>query len=94
MKVELLGGTRSGEVARLQRTVWALQQFVPSNDTWSLVEQWAVRGAAKGQRFGVGDLLIGALAAERGGMVWSLDVDFERMARLRMLKLFKLPRNH
>ena len=94
VKVELLGGTRVGEVARLQQTMWALRQFVPSNDTWKLVEEWALRGATKGQHFGVGDLLIGALAAERGGMVWSLDGDFERMARLRLLKLFKVPRKH
>ena len=94
VKIELLGGARAGDVARLQRTLWAVPQFVPSNDTWRLVEQWAVRGAAKGQRFGVGDLIIGALAAERGGVVWSLDGDFERMARLGLLKLFKLPRKH
>jgi hypothetical protein len=52
VKVELLGGVRAGDLARLQRTLWALQQFVPSNDTWNLAEQWAIRGAAKGQRFG------------------------------------------
>ncbi len=92
MKVELLAGTRAGDVGRLQRTLWALPPFVPSNDTWSLIEEWALRAAARGQRFGLGDLLIGALAAERGGAVWSLDGDFERMARLRWLKLFKMPR--
>ena len=94
MKVELLGGTRAADVARLQQTLWALPQVVPSADTWILVEQWALRGAVKGQRFGVADLLIAALAGERGGQVWSLDGDFERMARLRFLKLFHAPRKH
>jgi predicted nucleic acid-binding protein len=94
VKVELLGGTRTGEVATLQRTLWALHSFVPSNDTWTLVEAWALRGAAKGQRFGLGDLLIGALASERGGQVWSHDRDFERMAKLKLVKLFKPPRKH
>jgi predicted nucleic acid-binding protein len=45
-------------------------------------------GADRGQRFGVGDLPIAALAAERNALVWSLDADFERMARLKPVQLY------
>jgi predicted nucleic acid-binding protein len=42
---------------------------------------------ASGQRFGVGDLLIGALARETGSLVWSLDSDLERMSGLGFVDL-------
>jgi hypothetical protein len=34
-------------------------------------------------------LLIARLAHDIGGLVWSLDSDFERMARLKLVRLYE-----
>jgi predicted nucleic acid-binding protein len=46
------------------------------------MEQWMGVAADAGHRFTLTDLTIGALASELTGLAWSLDADFERMARL------------
>jgi predicted nucleic acid-binding protein len=89
VRVELLAGAGAHSVALLQRTLGALEALLPSADTWALVERWVVRAARVGQRFGVGDLLVAACAAERGAPVWTLDEDFEPMARLRWIRRFR-----
>ena len=58
----------------------ALPVLYPTDETWALIDSWIDIAARKGQRFALGDLLIGAIAAEQGALVWSLDADFARMA--------------
>jgi predicted nucleic acid-binding protein len=89
VRLELLGGASRPDRPRLRKTLSALPVLYPGEETWSLVDQWVERAAQAGQRFGVGDLLIGALAAEAGGLVWSLDADFGRMRRLELVELYE-----
>jgi len=66
----------------------ALPLLVPTEETWRLIESWIPRAADKGQRFGLGDLFVGGLTAEVGGLVWSLDDDFARMERLGLVTCY------
>lgn len=88
VRLELLLGAPARERARLRRTLSALPVAFPTDETWTLMEGWAEGAADAGQRFGAGDLLIAALASERDALVWSLDSDFERMARLKFVSLY------
>ena len=88
VRVELLTGARGADRPRLRRSLTALPTLYPDRPTWSLVESWIDRAAAAGERFGFADLLIGALAAQAGATLWSLDSDFTRMARIGLVSLF------
>ena len=87
VKIEILSGARKSEVHRLDRVLSALPILYPTEGLWRRTEQWVTAGAAAGQRFGVGDLLVAALAIENGCTLWSLDGDFKRMASLQMVTL-------
>jgi predicted nucleic acid-binding protein len=89
VRMELLGGARRGEWGRLRRVLGAVPTFAPAESTWRRVEQWTETSVKAGQRFGVMDLLIAATAAERKASVWSLDADFERMAKLRLIRVHR-----
>jgi predicted nucleic acid-binding protein len=89
VRVELLLGAPARERARLRRALSALPIAYPVEETWTLVEDWAGSAADAGHRFGVGDLLIAAVAAERNALVWSLDRDFERLERLKFVSLYE-----
>jgi predicted nucleic acid-binding protein len=82
VRIEILGGARKADQPRLRRVLSALPVLYPGEPTWALMESWIQRAASRGERFGVADLLIAALAAERGHAIWSLDADFARMSRL------------
>ena len=45
------------------------------------------QAANAGERFGFADLVIAALVAENAGAIWSLDSDFQRMARIGLVAL-------
>lgn len=88
VRVELLPAEQARERTRLRRILSVLPVAYPTDETWTLIEGWAERATDAGHRFGFGDLLIGALATERDALVWSVDSDFERMARVKFMSLY------
>jgi predicted nucleic acid-binding protein len=89
IRLELLSGASPHDRRRLRKTLSALPLLYPTDETWDLMDDWIDRAAAAGQRFGFGDLLIGAMASEAGLLVWSLDSDFVRMSRARLVDLYE-----
>ena len=53
-----------------------------------LVDTWIERAGRRGNRFGLGDLLIGALASEIGALLWSLDADVARLEALGLVQRY------
>lgn len=85
VRVELLAGAKLKERSRLRRALTSLPVLAVTDDTWSIVDAWLDTGHA----FSLPDLLIAAAAREIGGLVWSLDSDFERMARAGLVELYQ-----
>ena len=88
VRIELLSGASRHDRPRLRRALSALPLLCPTDDTWAIIDRWADRAGEAGERFGLGDLLIGAIAADAGALLWSLDADFARMARLKMVERY------
>jgi predicted nucleic acid-binding protein len=82
VRVELLSGTSKRHRAALRSGLSALPLAYPTDDTWRLMTEWTNQAAAAGAAFGIGDLLIAAIAREAGALVWSHDDAFARMERL------------
>ena len=89
VRVELLSGASAADRKRLRRTLSALPIVFPTDDTWRLIDTWVERAGSAGERFGLGDLLIGALSAEAGALIWSRDADFARMEALGLLERYE-----
>jgi predicted nucleic acid-binding protein len=89
VRIEILAGASKRDLPRLRRALSALPLAYPGEETWQVIDAWLDRAAQAGQRFGFGDLLIGALASETGALVWSLDADFVRMNRAGLVDLYE-----
>jgi predicted nucleic acid-binding protein len=89
VRAEILSGARATDRIRLRRSLSALPVLYPNAVSWNLIDRWIDQAAEAGERFGFADLLIGALAAQSGAAVWSLDSDFARMARVGLLEIHK-----
>jgi predicted nucleic acid-binding protein len=88
VRLELSAGVAQADRAVLMRSLRALPVVMPTEETWQQVESWIERAARAGDRFGLSDLLVAALADELGGLVWSLDADFQRMSALKFVRLY------
>ena len=88
VRFELLAGVARQDRAALTRALAALPVLRPADETWPLIERWIPLAADKGHRFALADLVIGALTAEIGGLVWSLDEDFVQMERLKFVQRY------
>jgi predicted nucleic acid-binding protein len=86
VRVELLSGVSRTQESRLRRALSGLPVLLPTEATWERIDRWVRIASARGHRFGVGDLLIAAIAAEHGTLLWSLDSDFARMERLGLIQ--------
>ncbi len=91
VRVEILVGASKRDLARLRRALSALPLFFPTEQTWLRIDTWLGRARDAGERFGLGDLLIAAIAADHGGPIWSLDGDFGRMARVGLIEVHQPP---
>ncbi len=85
--LEICTGLSQAESSRIKFYFAALPVLYPQQSSWNLVEKWIDLARAKGERFGIVDLLIGAQAKENSAEVWSLDSDFKRMAKLKLISL-------
>jgi len=91
VKVELLSGTSTRHRQALKKALEALPLAYPTDETWRTLVEWTDRTSEAGATFGVSDLLIGAIAAEHGALLWSLDTAFEHMSRLRLVSTYDPP---
>jgi predicted nucleic acid-binding protein len=89
VRTELLMGAAGATRARLANNLSALPLLYPSDDTWHTIDAWTARASERGERFGLGDLLVGVLASDQGALVWSLDRDLQRMGELGLVHLYR-----
>jgi predicted nucleic acid-binding protein len=89
VRIELMSGVSPKDRAALKRALSALPVLYPTDDTWRLLDSWTEKAGKAGYRFGVGDLMVGALAAEAGALIWSLDGDFARMEKLKLVDCYE-----
>ena len=88
VRAELRAGVGARDRKRFLRGLSGLPVARPTDETWTTIEQWIDRAAEHGQTFSQTDMLIAALAHELGALVWTLDKDFERLEKLKLVRLY------
>ena len=88
VRLELWAGIARRQRSDFNRRFDALPQLHVTEETWRPLRGWIERAADHGERFTIPDLLVASLADEIGGLVWSLDKDFERMEQLKLVSLY------
>ena len=88
VRMELMAGIAKKDRRAFARGLSALPILAPTEETWVIAESWIQPAAEAGFRFAVTDLLIAAVTAEIGGLVWSLDDDFRHMEQLGFAKRY------
>jgi predicted nucleic acid-binding protein len=90
VKIEILAGSSRSNLAKLRRVLSALPNYYPERGAWETIDRWLDAAILAGERFGFGDLLIGAIAVQQKATLWSLDSDFQRMQKLGWLSLHQV----
>lgn len=88
VRQEVRAGLGKSQRRQVLDLLAAMPLGVPTDDTWTRIERWTDLAADAGERFTLPDLLIAAIADELGALVWTLDKDFERMAKLKFVRLY------
>lgn len=88
VRLELWSGVAKQDRKAFLRAYGALPQLVPTEETFEPLPDWIEKAADAGEHFALTDLLIASLTNEIGGLVWSLDTDFEKMERLKLVSLY------
>jgi len=89
VRLELIAGLTRKDRKTFTKALTALPVLHPTDETWTRLEGWVAPTADAGHRFAVTDLLIASLAEDVGALVWSLDTDFRRLARLGFVRLYR-----
>ena len=88
VRSELLMGVTGATRRQLADRLGALPVLQTTDDTWKTLDSWTEKASRTGCVFSLGDLIVGILASEAGALVWSLDKDFQRMEKLKLVQLY------
>jgi predicted nucleic acid-binding protein len=88
VRSELLMGVTGQTRQQLADRLSALPLLYPSDSSWRTLDSWTERASRSGHFFSLGDLFVGILADELGGLVWSLESDFVRLEKLELVRLY------
>ena len=89
IKLEVLGGSRKEERARLERYFSVIRYLVVTEATWDLAKSYSWRLRDRGQNVPTSDILIAAVAIEAGIRVYSIDQHFIPMEDALGLRLYR-----